>query len=484
MGKADTGFIVVGSSCHRGSAAYVMWGLGMAGYIFAATCRSSMSAVGVVAAQHFGITNTVLSAFVYLQLFVYALMQIPAGVLLDRFGPRALIVGGCVLMAIGQAFLAVAPAVWMAVVGRAVVGSGDALIFISVIRLLAAWFPLRRLPLMNQLTGQIGNCGQIVSVYPFVWIMDTGGWSVAFLSLTGTGLLIAFCVALIMRDYPGERRAQLGQIRLRSMPNMSDVAAGLRRALHVPGTYCGFWVHAMTWFSINMLNQLWGFPFLLVVEGYSKDQASAYLTIGMLLCITWAVLFGRIAGVHPVHGRAAVVYSTVISQMLLWTVLLLTPSPHPLWFMAVLLFALSSGTPAASIAFDYVRDSNDVRTLGAATGFANIGGFLFTGIALLAVGIVLDAQGAKSPQMYSSSTMKIAMTIQYPLWILGLTGFTLTLPGTVAGIRRRFTSIAAATAGTDPFPASADEPHSDASPDSDPAQPYLPQESHKGKVAT
>ena len=48
---------------------------------------------------------------------------------------------------------------------------------------------------------------------------------------------------------------------------------------------------------------------------------------------------------------------------------------------------------------------------------------------------------------------------------------------------RMAVQVIPATAGTDPFPASADEPHSDASPDSDPAQPYLPQESHKGKVA-
>lgn len=504
-GVADSGRAV--AARRGGASAYAMWGLGMAGYVFAATCRSSMSATGVVAAQHFGTTSTALSAFVYLQLFVYAAMQIPAGVLLDRFGPRALIAGGCVLMATGQALLAVAPAIWMAVAGRAIVGSGDALVFISVIRLLAAWFPLRRLPLMNQLTGQIGNCGQIVSVYPFVWVMDAGGWSLAFLSLTGTGILIAFCVAFAMRDRPAESHGGSDSAASRRTPSMADVADGLRRALHVPGTYCGFWVHAMTWFSINMLNQLWGFPFLLAVEGYSKAQASAYLAVGMLLCVAWAILFGRVAGIHPVHGRAVVVYSTVISQMLLWTVLLLTPGPHPAWFMAVLLLALSSGTPAASIAFDYVRDSNDARNLGAATGLANIGGFLFTGIALLAVGVALDAQGATSPGLYSSSVMRAAMTIQYPLWILGLFGFAVTLPGTVAGIRRRFASIslaasspAVASVTSDARPedvgflasrtsASSRSPafaltdsSARVSPSPETARSSSPQEKHKGKV--
>lgn len=431
---------MIGIERPRKATPYVMWLLAMTGYVFAATCRSSLSATGIEAARHFGMNSTALSSFVYLQLFVYALMQIPAGVLLDRFGPRKLISTGCLLMVAGQVALALAPSISMAVLGRMLVGVGDALIFISVIRLLAAWFPLRRLPIMNQLTGQIGNCGQIISIYPFAWLMRWSNWAVAFLSLSGIGLLIAMCVMLMMRDRPDADHGQSVTVR-RKTPTMTEMLRGLKNALHVPGTYCGFWVHAVTWFSINTLNQLWGFPFLLVVERYSQSQASAYLGAGALLCVAWSLLFGRIAGAHPIHGRAIVVYATVISQMVLWTVLLSTPGRHSTVLMVLLLLALSSGTPTASIAFDYVRDANQRENLGAATGFANVGGFLFTGLALFAVGGLLDAQGASAPDFYTDHAMRIAMSVQYPLWIAGLLGFTLTLHGTITGIRQRFQQL-------------------------------------------
>lgn len=424
---------------------YLMWALAMIGYLFAMTCRSSMAATGIQAAHHFHTTSTVLSSFVYLQLLVYAVMQIPAGLLLDRYGPRRLITAGCLLMACGQSMLAVATMSWIAVIGRAIVGSGDALIFISVIRLVAAWFPVRRLPLMNQLTGQLGSLGQLVSLYPFVWLMGLAGWQTAFLALGSEGLLIAICVALLLSDRPNEVRATVSsrQDKLRSYPriNMRKVASDLAVTMRQRGTICGFWVHFICVCSNSMMNSLWGVPFLLTVERYDRAQASAYLGLGIAMCVGWALVFGRIAGAHPIHGRAAIVYCSVGTQMLLWACMLTMPGPHPFWLVGVLLVAVSGGWPAASIAFDYVRDSNSSRTLGLATGIANMGGSFSSSFVMLGIGIILDLQGVSSPQSYTDHTMRVAMLAQYPLWIIGLIGFTITLPATVAAVRQRYDDI-------------------------------------------
>ncbi|WP_165777269.1 MFS transporter [Bifidobacterium primatium] len=417
-----------------GAKAYATWAVAMAGYVFAVTCRSSMSATGIVAAEHFHTTSTALSMFLYLQLFVYAIMQIPAGVLLDRFGARKLIATGGFLMAAGQMLMAVAPVTSMAIVGRGIVGMGDAMTFISVIRLVSAWFPFSRIPLMNQLTSMLGGIGQIISIYPFVWLLDLTDWQVSFLSLTGVGVCIASCVLLGVRDDPRQR----GHRHERPEGGMKAAFDGLKAALKTPGTFCGFWVHATTWFSINMMNQLWGFPFLLAVEHWSKAQASAYLAIGMVINVAWALIMGRVAGLHPIHGRAAIVYVTVGAQIVCWTILLLTPGPHPAWFMWMLLLAISSGGPASNIAFDFARDTNRPENLGAATGFANTGGFLSSAIVFLGVGLMLDAQGATDPSLYTDHVMRIAVLIQYPLWALGLIAFSIMLPRTMSVLRQRF----------------------------------------------
>jgi sugar phosphate permease len=443
--NADTiGTINVGngSSPSRGKGvsrrqAYAMWGLGMAGYVFAITCRSSFAASGIVAAQHFGVSSAALSSFVYLQLLVYAAMQIPAGILLDSYGAKRLIGAGCLLMSVGQCLVALSPSIPFAVLGRAFVGGGDALVFISVIRLVAAWFPLRQLPLMNQLTGQVGGVGQLISLYPFAWLLHLAGWERAFLLVAAIGVVIAIGVIMGVHDTPQWRSGSRARKR-------GSFAAGWRNllgALKSPATWCGFWIHSATWFPSNMLNQLWGVPFLITVEHFSPRQASSYLAVGMVLNVVWAIVLGRLAGIHPLYGRAVMVYISVGSQILLWTLILLIPGPHHAILLGLLIVALASGGPCANIALDFARDGNTINSIGSATGFANTGGFISSAIVLLGVGALLDMQGASDPSAYTSHAMRVATLIQYPVWAIGLIGFSITLPAALRKIRQRFVTL-------------------------------------------
>ncbi|MEE8736346.1 MFS transporter [Bifidobacterium subtile] len=417
--------------------AYAMWGMGMAGYLFAITCRSSFAASGIVAAQHFGVSSAALSSFVYLQLLMYAIMQIPAGILLDSYGAKRLIGAGCLLMSVGQCLVALSPTIAFAVLGRAFVGGGDALVFISVIRLVAAWFPLRQLPLMNQLTGQVGGVGQLISLYPFAWLLHLAGWERAFLLVAAIGVLIAVGVFMGVHDTPQWRSGNCIQ-------RQGRFAAGWRNlveALKSTATWCGFWIHAVTWFPSNMLNQLWGLPFLIAVEHFSPGQASSYLAVGMVLNVVWAIVLGRLAGIHPLYGRAVMVYVSVGLQILLWTLVLLTPGPHHAVLLGLLIVALASGGPCANIALDFARDGNSINSIGSATGFANTGGFVSSAIVLLGVGALLDMQGASDPSAYTSQVMRVATLVQYPVWAIGLIGFSVTLPAALRTIRKRFLTL-------------------------------------------
>ncbi len=123
---------------------------------------------GLSAADRFSASPGVLSAFVVLQVVVYAGAQVPAGVLLDRYGSRVLIVAGAALMAAGQLTLALTESLPLAIGARAVVGLGDAITFISVLRLVPHWFPPRQVPLLTQLTGICGQVGQVLSAMPFL----------------------------------------------------------------------------------------------------------------------------------------------------------------------------------------------------------------------------------------------------------------------------------------------------------------------------
>jgi MFS family permease len=136
--------------------AWIVWSTGLLAYIVAVLDRTTLGVSGLDAAQRFGASPGVLSTFVVLQVVVYASAQIPAGLLLDRFGSRVMIVAGGLLMAAGQLTMALSESLPSAVIARAIVGLGDAFTFISVLRLVPYWFTERQIPLVTQLTVILG----------------------------------------------------------------------------------------------------------------------------------------------------------------------------------------------------------------------------------------------------------------------------------------------------------------------------------------
>ncbi|MGH3445439.1 MAG: MFS transporter, partial [Nocardioidaceae bacterium] len=149
-----------------GRRAWVVWGAAVAVYFFAIFNRSSLGVAGIMAARRFDISAAQLSTFTVLQLGVYAAMQIPVGVLVDRLGPRRLLLTGALLMTAAQLAFAFSGSFAGALAARVFLGMGDAMVFISVLRVVAYWFPSMRNPMLSQLTGLLGQIGALVAAIP------------------------------------------------------------------------------------------------------------------------------------------------------------------------------------------------------------------------------------------------------------------------------------------------------------------------------
>ena len=141
----------------------VIWLVGLTVYFVAVLQRSSLAVAGLLAAERFDITASQLSTFVVLQILVYALMQVPVGLLVDRFGPRRVMLTGTLILTLAQFSFAFADSYPWALSSRFFVGIGDAMTFVCVLRLVTSWFPTRRIPLMTQLTGVLGQLGAVAA---------------------------------------------------------------------------------------------------------------------------------------------------------------------------------------------------------------------------------------------------------------------------------------------------------------------------------
>src|ERR671912_2021950 len=182
--------------------AYVVWGVALLAYVVAVFHRASLGVAAVDAQERFSAGASAVSLFLVLQLAVYAGLQVPVGVALDRFGSRRMILAGALTMAAGQLVLALATDVPTAVAARVLVGAGDAMTFISVLRVVGSWFPGRTVPLITQLTGILGQLGSIAAAYPLVALLHGTSWQTTFLGAAATGVVVALLVLVALRDAP------------------------------------------------------------------------------------------------------------------------------------------------------------------------------------------------------------------------------------------------------------------------------------------
>ncbi|OLT21136.1 MFS transporter [Pseudonocardia sp. CNS-139] len=394
-----------------------MWAAGLATYLVGVMQRTSFGVAGLDAADRFDAGPALLSGFVVLQLVVYAALQVPAGALLDRFGPRLLLTAGAATMAAGQLMLALADGLPLAITARVLVGSGDALTFVSVLAVVGAWFPARRVPVMTQLTGLVGQLGQVLSAVPLAAVLHTAGWAPAFVSAA------AWARPSVSRPSPWcatARRAPASAAGAVRAGAAGRARRGLARARH-PARRLDARRHAVpgTVFAL-----LWGVPYLVAGQGLTATAAGGLLTLLVAVGIVAGPVFGELTARYPLR-RSWLVLSVMGATAAAWTAVLLVPPPAPHWLLGVLVTVLALGGPASVVAFDYARTFNPGHRRGTAVGIVNAGGFSVSVLVTLAVGVLLGAGGGA----YTPEAFRGAWTVLYAVWAVAVVG--------VLGARRR-----------------------------------------------
>jgi MFS family permease len=385
----------------------------VAAYAIAVFNRASLGVASLEAQHRFHATATELSLFSVLQLAVYASMQVPVGVLVDRLGSRKLVAAGAVVMGGGQLVLALAHTVAWAIVARVLVGMGDAMTFISVLRLVGLWFAPRHIAVVSQLTGMLGQLGQVAAALPLVALLHGSGWTPTFAGAAALSALGAVAVAATVRDAPPDIEVAGGSLAV------DVVRRQLRESWREPGTRIGLWTHFSTQFSGTVFALLWGYPFLVRGEGVSPHTAGTMLSAMVFAGMVLAPWLGRLTHRWPLR-RSALTLAIVGSTALMWAVVLLWPGRAPLPVLTVLVIVLASNGPGSLIGLDYARTFNPTSRLGSASGIVNVGGFIASLTTILLIGVVLDATSDGGPASYTLHDFRLALLVQYVLWGLGL----------------------------------------------------------------
>ncbi|MGH3360558.1 MAG: MFS transporter, partial [Nocardioidaceae bacterium] len=297
---------------------------------------------------------------------------------------------------------------------RVFVGVGDAMIFISVLRLVSTWFAPLRIPVVTQLTGLTGQFGAVAAAVPMTLAFQKFGWTQTYGVAAGLGVVLGAWLYLIVRDSPQEKVV--------SGPRISAhaVAEGLRSSWRQPGTRLAFWTHFSLQFGATTLALLWGFPFFVRGQGVSPTTAGVLITILTAATMVSGPFIGVLVGRRPFH-RSTLVLVILGSLVAAWTAVLVWPGPAPVWLLVVLVCTLGVGGPGSMVAFDFARTFNPPERLGSATGIVNQGGFIASLLAIVGIGLVLDVLTPGTSSSYSADSFTTAMGVQYVLWGVGAT---------------------------------------------------------------
>jgi MFS family permease len=385
---------------------WIVWSVGVLAYVLAVMQRTTFGIAGLDAAARFAITPGALSAFVFVQVAVYLAAQIPAGVAVDRFGSRVMLVISGVLLATGQLLLAVAPDV-----ARVVVGLGDALVFTAVLALVPRWFPARRVPLVVQVTTILCQLGQVLSALPFAWLLHGAGWPSAFGAAALASALVAVLVLVLVRDAPAGAAVPRA-----SSASIREILGAVREVWRRPGTRLGFFGHMGTQFSMMVFTLLWGVPWLVSTQGLTAGEAGGMLTLFVVCTIAIGPAFGVFTMRHPLR-RSWVVLAVIAAEAAVWTAVLAQSGPAPRWLLILLIVALATAGPGSVVGIDIARTHNPSVHLGVAQSMVNMGGFLASLVVLVAMGGVLTALGGYTPEAF-----RVAWLVQYVVWGVAVTG--------------------------------------------------------------
>ncbi len=218
--------------------------------------------------------------------YPYAVMQLPAGLLSDSWGSRNTITAFFAVAFIGSVLLGAAPTVFLAILGRTLVGLGVAMLFVPTMKVLAEWFRMDEFAFMTGLLMALGGLGSLFAATPLAMLSSWIGWRLSFIVVGVFTLVLAVLVWVFVRDRPADFGWPPPE-----QPKQSDtVAIGLMEGVRKVVTCRAFWPIGI-WFFFDCgiffsFGGLWGGPYLIQVYGLSKAQAAQILSmvaVGMII---------------------------------------------------------------------------------------------------------------------------------------------------------------------------------------------------------
>ncbi|MEO7741762.1 MAG: MFS transporter [Usitatibacter sp.] len=369
------------------SLAWLVWGLAAVLYLIAFYQRVAPAVLTRELSADFGLSAASLGNLAAFYFYGYVAVQIPTGLLADRYGPRRVLTVGALLTAAGTLLFALAPGMALASTGRFLIGAAAGVAFVSMLKLASHWMPARNFAFVSGVALFAGVVGATLAGAPLRAAVEAFGWREVMAASAAASFVAAAAIWVVVRDDPAERgydsyfpAAQHGYGGASMLAQLAEVL-GYRNTwllLAIPGAFSAI---------VLTFAGLWGVPFL--VNHYEFTTRGAALMASAML-VTWSassMVYGPLS--QRIGRRKPIYIAGLAASLVLWAVIVFVPG-LPRGALVAVLLGVSAACGAFIVTFAFAKESVPARLGGTVSGIANMGVMLGGMVMQPVVGLMLD----------------------------------------------------------------------------------------------
>lgn len=413
---------------------WLFWALAVFFYLYEYFIRVSPTVMVPELMKTFNIQAVEIGILSSAYLFAYAFMQIPVGMMMDRYGARKLLSFASLICAIGCAFYGLTNIYFLTIIGRILMGIGSAFGFLGMVYICSHWFARKQIATLIAIGNSFGMIGAIAGEGPLALSVIKFGWRIPILALGVIGLALAILMFFTLQaddDCKIEQQEEEAREDVNVMQNLKEVASNGQSWLVGIGTF-------LIYSTTTAFAALWGIPFLQSAYGFGKDTASFAISMIFVGWIVGGPLIGKLSD-RIQHRRMILIICSVLGAIVMS--LLIYKLQLNIVLLYILLFLVGFFSSAENLCYCLAIEHNSQKSKGVASAFINF--ILFMGAAgiPILVGLLLQMDWAgnyaNGIPIYNSSSYKFALTTFPATFILAAIVFFfvkkspfMSLPGT------------------------------------------------------
>jgi MFS family permease len=357
---------------------WIVWGITAVFFFYTFLLQVSPSVMVHDLMRSFSVHATAISNFASIYFLIYAIMQIPVGILFDRWSARWLLTLAAALCGIGCVIFGTAHSFGTAIFARALIGLGSSFAVVGSFNVAAQWFTPKRFAAITGLTVTIGMLGAVSGETPLALMINHFGWRTTINILAVIGIAFSVFIWLIVRNSPTQKQHRHTE---------TSILSGLKCILTSKQSWLAALYGGFLYSPTPIFGALWGVPFLMHVHHISKPVAAGIVSSVFFGWMVGSPFFGWLSD-FLARRKPPMVIGAIGGLITLTSVIYIQHLPN--YALATLLFAFGFLSSGFILAFSVVKEINPVRYAATSIGFTNMLNMVWCATLQPTIGIILD----------------------------------------------------------------------------------------------